>query len=754
MIKTIVRHNTIKFLVDLWIVILALFIGFNIVSATGGQWQTVGKAGFSPKQVQGIELKLDSKNVPYVAFTDIDSSNNYKITVMKYNGSSWVNVGSPRFPSGGIGSFSMTFDSKDIPYVAFSDNSNNGKATVMKYNGSSWVTVGNAGFSSGGVPFIDIVLDSNNIPYVSFVDEANKNKYTATVMKYNGSSWVTVGNPGFSNGRVFNLFLALDSNNVPYVSFMDAGNNEKTTVMKYNGSSWVNVGSAGFSPVQSWTDRLVLDSRDVPYLAFIDSTNNEKTTVMKYNGSSWVNVGSAGFSPSSIYDMSFSLDSNDVPHVVFSDSSNIYKATVMKYNGSSWVTVGNPVFSSGNAWFVSLGLDSSNIPYVAFVDGANNNKATVMKYNKMWSETGTTGGMNSTGGGTSIVNDLTSDHSSKFVAFSDDTVGNAATVLEYDEINDTWSPLPARGITPGRADGIDLEMKATSKYMALYMAFVDSANVDMWGNPKASVMEWDLSSWKPVGSLGFSLMGVEEIDMAIDMNNNPYVVIKDMATSYFATVMKYNGSNWVTVGRPGFSGAEVYYVSIAFDNLNMPWVTYVEQSTMLPAVMKWDGKAWIDVASSSLSSNKVDDTKIAFDSNNVPYVSFTEHDNSKWLVQDGKSTVMKFNGVSWIPVGQRRFSGPMANNVAYTTSLSIYKNQPYVSFSYGPDPGTNDGYTQQNGVSVMKYDGKAWVNVGQKSFSPDLTWWTDMTIDRWGVPYVSYVGETVNGSNVKVMKFD
>src|SRR3989338_8749339 len=383
----------------------------------------------------------------------------------------------------------------------------------------------------------------------------------------------------------------------------------------------------------------------------------------------------------------------------------------MKYNGSSWVTVGNPVFSSGNAWFVSLGLDSSNIPYVAFVDGANNNKATVMKYNKMWSETGTTGGMNSTGGGTSIVNDLTSDHSRKFVAFSDDTVGNAATVLEYDEINDTWSPLPARGITPGRADGIDLEMKATSKYMALYMAFVDSANVDMWGNPKASVMEWDLSSWKPVGSLGFSLIGVEEIDMAIDMNNNPYVVIKDMATSYFATVMKYNGSNWVTVGRPGFSGAEVYYVSIAFDNLNMPWVTYVEQSTMLPAVMKWDGKAWIDVASSSLSSNKVDDTKIAFDSNNVPYVSFT-------------------------------------------TSLSIYKNQPYVSFSYGPDPGTNDGYTQQNGVSVMKYDGKAWVNVGQKSFSPDLTWWTDMTIDRWGVPYVSYVGETVNCSNVKVMKFD
>jgi len=751
MIKEIAGHSKIRFLANLWVVILALFIGFNIVSATGGQWQTVGKAGFSKGFIGQLSFSLNSKDIPYMVFADVGQSN--KATTMKYNGSSWVNVGSAGFTPDSVDFVSLAFDSNDNPYVAFSSHKNNYEITVMKYNGSSWVNVGSAGFATSGA-FISLVIDSNDNPYIAFNDYGNNGNLA--VMKYNGSSWNNIGNLGSFRGLIYTKSFKLDSKNVPYIVFTDSLKNNKASVVSFNGSNWVNVGSAGFSVGIAHSLALGINSNDIPYVAFLDVANNTKPTVMEYNGSSWVNVGNAGFSTGSGSDMFITFDSNDNPYVSFIEYYNGYYISVMKFNGSSWVNVGNNNDKSlyHYAWLPFLAFDSNDVVYVGFGDASQGNKATVMKYNKMWSETGTTGGMNSTGGGTSIVNDLTSDHSRKFVAFSDDTVGNAATVLEYDEINDTWSPLPARGITPGRADGIDLEMKATSKYMALYMAFVDSANVDMWGNPKASVMEWDLSSWKPVGSLGFSLMGVEEIDMAIDMNNNPYVVIKDMATSYFATVMKYNGSNWVTVGRPGFSGAEVYYVSIAFDNLNMPWVTYVEQSTMLPAVMKWDGKAWIDVASSSLSSNKVDDTKIAFDSNNVPYVSFTEHDNSKWLVQDGKSTVMKFNGVSWIPVGQRRFSGPMANNVAYTTSLSIYKNQPYVSFSYGPDPGTNDGYTQQNGVSVMKYDGKAWVNVGQKSFSPDLTWWTDMTIDRWGVPYVSYVGETVNGSNVKVMKFD
>jgi hypothetical protein len=52
----------------------------------------------------------------------------------------------------------------------------------MKFDGSSWQTVGPAGFSAGGAGEISIALDSSDIPYVAYADLGNFGK--ATVMKF------------------------------------------------------------------------------------------------------------------------------------------------------------------------------------------------------------------------------------------------------------------------------------------------------------------------------------------------------------------------------------------------------------------------------------------------------------------------------------------------------------------------------------------------------------------------------------------
>jgi hypothetical protein len=59
----------------------------------------------------------------------------------------------------------------------------------------NWVTVGNVGFSAGKVGYTSIAIDSNNIPYVAF--DGDGPVFKATVMKFNGTNWVTVGNSGF-----------------------------------------------------------------------------------------------------------------------------------------------------------------------------------------------------------------------------------------------------------------------------------------------------------------------------------------------------------------------------------------------------------------------------------------------------------------------------------------------------------------------------------------------------------------------------
>jgi hypothetical protein len=92
---------------------------------------------------------------------------------------------------------SIAINSSGTPYVVFQDYLSSSKATVRKFNGSSWETVGSAGFSAGSADYTSIAIRSDGTPYVVYRDNGSK----ATVMKFDGSNWVTVGSAGFSAGR-------------------------------------------------------------------------------------------------------------------------------------------------------------------------------------------------------------------------------------------------------------------------------------------------------------------------------------------------------------------------------------------------------------------------------------------------------------------------------------------------------------------------------------------------------------------------
>ncbi len=51
-------------------------------------------------------------------------------------------------------------------------------------------------------------------------------------MKFNGSSWESFGAAGFSaTGYAYDISLAIDATNTPYVAFENATSGEKATVM-------------------------------------------------------------------------------------------------------------------------------------------------------------------------------------------------------------------------------------------------------------------------------------------------------------------------------------------------------------------------------------------------------------------------------------------------------------------------------------------------------------------------------------------
>lgn len=309
----------------------------------GSSWVTVGSAGFTTGNSINVNLRFDSNDVPYVSCRDGGISN--KMHVMKYSAGSWTNVGTAGFSQGTASNPTLRFDSNDTAYVAYRDGgfSYSNKARVMKYNGSSWVDVGTAGFSPDIAYFITLALTSTDTPYVAFAD--NNIGKLISVMKYNGSSWVNVGSAGFSTGIADYTYMTFDNNDVPYVAYADRSHSSKVIVKKYNGSSWVNVGtSTGITGGSSGDVEIRFNSSNEPII-FFDYLG---TGAMKYNGSSWVDVGSNPFSAGGATSSSFAIGNSDKLYAAFSEPGLSNKATVMEYteptntwNGSTW-SAGTP----------------------------------------------------------------------------------------------------------------------------------------------------------------------------------------------------------------------------------------------------------------------------------------------------------------------------------------------------------------------------------------------------------------------------
>ena len=311
----------------------------TVMKLDGTSWIPVGSPGFTQGRVDFISLTLDKDNIPYVVYRD--EANGKKATVMKFNGTSWVLVGSAGFSAGWVEFCTIVTDRNGVPYVAYKDVENGNKATVMKFNGTSWVAVGNVGFSVGQALTTSMDIDSNNTLYVAIRDQASSGK--ATVLKFNGTNWVTVGNAGFSQGIAGGLKIAIDNTDTPYVVYGDnvAPNYlNKATVMKFTGGSWETVGSPSFSEARVYDTAIDLDEKGRPYVVYADTrevagnpfpTDTRKATVMSFNGTNWESVGNAEFSDGDTEDTSIVVNGQGKLYVIYSDQAKSGKATVMTH---------------------------------------------------------------------------------------------------------------------------------------------------------------------------------------------------------------------------------------------------------------------------------------------------------------------------------------------------------------------------------------------------------------------------------------
>jgi hypothetical protein len=339
----------------------------------------------------------------------------------------------------------------------------------------AWHTIGEEGASSGQATVSRTALSiKDGIPYVVYIDGGNN--YAGSAVRYIDGEWESYGGNGFTISPATSLSLTFN-NGTPYVSFQDLNpapleDTGKVSVMGYYGA-WVPNGNR-FSDRFVYSTHLEADGGSL-YVAYSEKDNDNifnqdnRATVMEKPDlfSDWQAVGTAKFSAGNIASLSLDVDSG-TPYVAYQDQANSNKATVMTYDGSNWTAVGSTGFTTASASSTSIQVYNST-PYVAFVDGSNSGKASVMSYDgASWNYVGSAGFSEGSASGTVL---FIEDDGTIYVAYSDGANGDGATVMMYDGAS--WSMYGNKaGFSPSSVSTVSLAVDSGKAYVA----FSDSSN--------------------------------------------------------------------------------------------------------------------------------------------------------------------------------------------------------------------------------------------------------------------------------------
>lgn len=134
------------------------------------------------------------------------------------------------------------------------------------------------------------LYSSNNEVYLAYRDGADSN-FRIMVKKWDGASWISVGNDHFSTGKISNPRLLKEGNQL-FVAFKDRDNSSKLTVYRKDLSTqtnWVALSPAGISQGNSFSAAPMFYLDNKLMVAYRDGgrSNHPYFSYYDFNTASW-----------------------------------------------------------------------------------------------------------------------------------------------------------------------------------------------------------------------------------------------------------------------------------------------------------------------------------------------------------------------------------------------------------------------------------------------------------------------------------
>ncbi|MDQ1804325.1 T9SS type A sorting domain-containing protein [Chryseobacterium sp. PTM-20240506] len=328
----------------------------------GTGWSYVGgSAGITNGSALYNSLTLDSSGNPY--YTNQIGYPGSGLEVRQYTGLAWAQL--PNVTSNSVNYHASAVSSSNVLFTYSNDES----GTVKRYVNGSWEQVGNSGFSNGAA-FAEMVIGSDNKVYTCSVANG-VNVYQNSTGATASDNWTLVGGSvvdASSSGEQYYSDIAIDSNNNLYVAYVsNAANGRKVNVKKFNGTSWVQVGNAYFSSGAVQYTAIAVTPSGEPYVAVSrwENDNHLRNTVYKLDnvtqlwgafGGDFISDGGATFNDLAIDTLN--------KYLVLAYSQDGTRVKRISIAGSSQTcTNADPGNNPGDTGCVSFTYNGSQVSY-------------------------------------------------------------------------------------------------------------------------------------------------------------------------------------------------------------------------------------------------------------------------------------------------------------------------------------------------------------------------------------------------------
>ncbi len=257
----------------------------NVAKWNGTSWSSLGQGTNDVVYA----LTIDNNGNLYAGGNFTAAGGATATRVAKWNGTAWSDMG------GGFVNltvFALLADNSGNLYMGGGFFTTNGPRYLAKWNGSYWLSLGAPGFPSYGQgpngPVYALALKSNGHLFIGGNFNVAGSVLAAGVAEWDGSNWSALG-AGIVGQGVYALLFTPAGDLYAGGNFGTAGGTSISNIAKWDGAAWSAVGSGLNNTVQS----LDLDGSGNLY-AGGQFTGNGYTTLnrlAKWNGTVWSALG-------------------------------------------------------------------------------------------------------------------------------------------------------------------------------------------------------------------------------------------------------------------------------------------------------------------------------------------------------------------------------------------------------------------------------------------------------------------------------